>query len=96
MTSVREAVRRLRRRVSRQEAADSAFAYTVYWTKQVRTWDPARRGEVYGSVQQVVSEPDFVPNEFERRYRIQEIDDLAHAGASLVALLAVLEAFEES
>ncbi len=69
------------------------FSYTVFWTKQARQWDTAQRAALLTAVQQVLDAPDFSPNEYERRYRVPGLDTQAHAGASLVALRRVLEAF---
>jgi predicted PurR-regulated permease PerM len=70
------------------------FSYTVYWTKHVPEWDAARRAAVREALQQVLSQPGFEPNAYERRYTVPGLDDLAHSGASLVALKKVLAAFE--
>jgi hypothetical protein len=71
------------------------FSYTVYWTKQVRGWDRARRAEMTAALLSVIARPDFEANAYERRYRVPGLDDQAHAGASLIALKKVLDAFAE-
>ena len=68
------------------------FSYTIFWTKQARTWDAARRAAVRGAVQAVLAQPGFEPNAYERRYPVPGLDDQAHAGASLLALDKVLRA----
>jgi hypothetical protein len=46
------------------------------------------------ALRSVLAAPGFVPNTFDRRYQVLGLDDGLHAGASLVALLQVLQAFE--
>jgi hypothetical protein len=69
------------------------FSYTVYWTKQVRQWNSARRAAVHAALLAVMAQPGFEANTYERRYVVAGLDDVAHAGASLVALKKVLNAF---
>ncbi len=76
-------------------APDPDFAYRVVWTKEARTWDAARRAVVARAVREVLRSGEFQPNAYNRRYRISELDDLPHSGASLVALREVLEALED-
>ena len=71
------------------------FSYTIYWTKQVRAWPPERRAAIGAALRPVVSQAGFAANAYERRYRVEGLDDQAHAGASLVALRRVLEAFDQ-
>ena len=70
------------------------FSYTLYWTKQVRQWDAARRAAIMEALEPVLAQPGFEPNAYERRYAVPGLDDLAHSGASLLALKKVLTAFE--
>ena len=70
------------------------FSYTIYWTKTARRWDAARRAAMAAAVTAVMAQPGFEANDYERRYRVAGLDDLAHAGASLVALRKVLAALE--
>jgi len=98
MTSVRQAVRRLLGGASRQQEGDHPdvlLAYTFYWTKQARSWDDQRRALVKLAVGGLIGSEGFVPNPSLRRYQVPGLDESAHAGASLVALLRVLEAFEQ-
>lgn len=92
MTSIYEAIRRLLQRNLESEADihDSEFSYAVHWTKLTREWDVNRRQRVHDLVREVIDSPDFIANEFERRYSIDEIDLKKHSGASLVALEKVL------
>jgi len=70
------------------------FAYTIFWTKMVRTWEADKRKAIRARVEAMIAAPDFINNAFERRYAIEGLDETAHAGASLLALKKVLEAFE--
>jgi hypothetical protein len=70
------------------------FAYTIFWTKMVRTWDDAKRKTIAAKVEALTTSPEFVNNAFERKFEIEGLDELAHAGASIMALKKVLEAFE--
>ncbi len=101
MTTLREGLRRLIERLASEStvAGDEPypdFAYMIYWTKQVRSWAQAQRVLVQRRVLEVVSAEDFTANRYLRKYRVPELDDLAHAGASLTALLRVLDAFLET
>ena len=69
------------------------YSYTIYWTKQVRSWDAARRATLAAALPPVLAQPGFEANDYERRYRVSGLDDQAHAGASLLALDKVLRAF---
>ena len=70
------------------------FSYTIYWTKTARRWDEKQRAAMAVAVMAVMAQPGFEANDYERRYRVAGLDDLAHAGASLVALRKVLAALE--
>ena len=87
-------LRRSGRKGNASAAPDPGFAYRVAWTKEARTWDATRRAAVARSVGDVLRSVEFLPNAYHRRYRVAELDDLQHSGASLVALRAVLEALE--
>jgi hypothetical protein len=64
------------------------------WMKEVRSWDAVRRASVAEALRFILAAPGFIPNAFDRRYQVLGLDDGLHAGASLVALLQVLQAFE--
>jgi predicted PurR-regulated permease PerM len=86
------------RRADTQAAAGGGpprveYSYTIYWTKQVRTWETARREAVQAALAEVLAQPSFEDNAYERRYSVAGLDEQAHAGASLMALRKVLEAF---
>ncbi len=72
------------------------FSYTIFWTRQARGWDAARRAAIRAALQPVLAQPDFVNNAFARKYTVPGLDDQAHAGASLLALDKVLAAFAET
>ena len=75
------------------------FAYTVFWTKIVRAWDPIRREQVAKRVSELTASPGFVNNAFSRNFEVEGLEDAslgqtAHSGASLLALQKVLAAFK--
>jgi len=88
-------LRRTRGRGNAPAEPDPEFAYRVAWTKEARTWDAVRRTAIAKSLGQVLRSEEFLPNVYDRRYRIPGLDDLEHSGASLVALREVLEALED-
>lgn len=98
MSSIREAVRRLLGRARDEtggEAPRPIHSYTIYWTKEVRAWSREHRQGIRAQVESLTSGPGFEATTYERRYRVDGLDDSAHAGASLLALLHVLEGFEQ-
>ena len=68
-----------------------AYSYTVFWTKQARLWDAAKREAVAQQVARLVDSADFDANFYQRAYTLTEVGG-AHSGASLLALQKVLEA----
>ena len=80
-------------RVAARDRVD--YSYTVFWTKQARLWDAAKRGAVAQEVARLVASADFNANFYQRTYTLTEVDG-AHAGASLLALQKVLEALRFS
>jgi hypothetical protein len=68
------------------------FSYTIFWTKQARQWDATRRRAVAAALEAVLGQPGFEANDYQRRYRVEGLDEQGHAGASLLALKKVLEA----
>ena len=95
MAIIRDALRRLSRPANAQPAApDRAdYSYRVYWTKQVRDWDAIRRRSILLAARLVAASEAFEPNAFERRSRVEGVDG-EHSGASVLALIQVLEAFD--
>jgi len=71
------------------------FSYAIYWTKQVRGWEAARRAAIAEALPPVLAQPGFEANAYARRYSVPGLDAQAHSGASLLALKKVLEAFVE-
>ena len=68
--------------------------YRLFWTKMALAWDGARRAEVAAHVAAVIARPDFENNALERRFHVEGLDDLAHSGASLLALVEVLRTLD--
>lgn len=68
--------------------------YRMYWTKVAYAWDPARRALVAELVRGTVAVPEFENTMLERRFHVDGLDEQAHSGASLLALLEVLRAIE--
>jgi hypothetical protein len=96
MTSIREVIQRMLFRLRDEKSIPAEFSNSVYWTKLVRGWSAERRHIVRVAVEGVVEQADFKPNEYRRLYHLPEIDDVAHTGASLLTLLKLLEALDES
>lgn len=70
------------------------YAYTIYWMKTARQWDGGRRARMAERVTAAIESPHFSANAFERKYEVEGLDEIAHSGASLLALAKVLEALE--
>lgn len=94
MKAIRTFFRRLLRPRPAPNPPRVEFSYTIYWTKQVRGWDAARRVAIAEAMQPVLSQPGFEANAYARRYSVPGLDAQAHSGVSLLALKKVLEAFE--
>lgn len=90
MNPLREALRRWIRGGRESDAA--RYSYRVFWTREARRWPADRRKVVLAAVRHVVGSAGFVENRFDRRYAVEGLDDSLHAGESLTALIAVLEA----
>lgn len=96
---MRDWLRRLRRSTTTQPAQSETasgradYAYRVFWMVQARTWDAGRRRLVLSAARGAIASAEFEPNAFERRYRIEGVEG-KHAGASLIALIQVLEALD--
>jgi len=95
VTSLREALRRLRGRDPGEAAQAAEFSYTIFWTREAQSWSEQRRGEVGRAVEAVTGRPGFADNLYLRNYRVPGLDEQAHAGASLQALLKVLRALQD-
>ncbi len=94
MTSIREIFRRLILR-GQEEEDKAGFSYMVYWTDLVSGWSAERRYIARLAVERIVKQPDFKPNEYTQLYHLSEVDDVAHVGSSILALLKVLKTYDE-
>jgi len=74
----------------------SDYAYTLYWARLVQGWGAERRAQIALSVEAVISSRGFRPNEFYRTYSVPGLDEIAHAGASLLALQQILAAYDRA
>lgn len=74
------------------------FSFRIYWTKisHERKWNLSIVRKLRPNVAAVIAQPDFENNLIDRRYKVDGLDELAHSGASLLALLEVLDALEKS
>lgn len=72
------------------------FSFRIYWTKIGRVWDMHHIQTLQYAVKSVTSQPDFQKNLIDRRYHVADLDEQAHSGASLLALLEVLDALAKS
>ena len=92
MTSIREVLRQLLQRKveSTADAHDSDFSYAVHWTMLAREWGADRRRRIHAVVRDLITRSNFIANEFERMYSVDEIGAEKHSGASLLALERVL------
>jgi hypothetical protein len=95
MTSLREAVRRWMGRAIPGPRDPSRFSYSVHWTRTARGWDLDRREKARSALLDLTRRTGFEATSLERRYLVPEVDGLPHAGASLIALLEVLEALAQ-
>ena len=95
MTSLREALRRLKGRDPGEAAQAAEFSYTIFWTREAQSWTEERREQVSRAAEAVTGRPDFADNLYMRNYRVPGLDEQAHAGASLQALLKVLRALQD-
>jgi len=77
---------------------DHHLAYRLHWTGVIRSWEAYRRRKVLEAVLARAAAGDFIPTAWERRFIVPELDDQPHAGASLLSLVEVLQAYakEES
>ncbi len=72
-------------------APDPRLSYRVHWAGVVQRWDAEQRRRVLAALRARTASGGFEPTEWERRYVVQELDDQAHAGASLLCLIDVLQ-----
>ncbi len=67
------------------------YSYTVFWTKNARLWDAAKREAVARQLAELTTSTDFDANFYQRTYTLAGLAG-AHSGASLLALQKVLAA----
>lgn len=103
MTSVRESVRRRlegihkdRSGVAGDDPGVATLSYRIDWLRRASEWDDDRRREVGRAVVSATQAPGFDRQSRSREYRVPKLDGLSHSGASLVALLEVLDALTAS
>jgi hypothetical protein len=68
--------------------------YRLFWTKIAFGWEAERRQMILERTLQVVQAPEFEPTALQRRFRVDGLDEQAHSGASLLALIEVLRALD--
>jgi hypothetical protein len=88
VTSIRERIRRLIR--SPEENNSTTYAHKIQWTKEVRSWDEAKRQIVAERLRQ-----ELQGIKISEKIKITEIDEFPHSGASLQILQDVLNVFAE-
>ena len=94
MTAIRDILRRLTGQPEQAPKPDRIdYSYRVFWAKQARGWHADRRTSVLEAARHLASASGFEANAFERRYRVEGLEG-EHAGASLLALIRVLEALD--
>jgi rhamnogalacturonyl hydrolase YesR len=71
------------------------YSYAVFWMKQARLWDAAKREAVAQQLAELIASTDFNANFYQRTYTLAEVDG-AHSGASLLALQKVLKALRDT
>jgi hypothetical protein len=73
------------------------FSLRIYWMKisTEQKWTLERIHELRDKVLPVVQASEFEKNLIERRYTVEGLDERAHSGASLMALLDVLYGLEQ-
>lgn len=78
---------------------DVDMSLRIFWTKIARGWDLTRIQTTKVRVLNITQQPDFEKNLIERRYPIDGLVDGSqqhqHSGASLLALLQVLDTLEQ-
>ncbi len=79
-------------RVAARDRVD--YSYTIFWTKNARLWDKAKREDVAQRLAAAIDSPDFDANFYQRTHTLEGVDG-AHAGASLLALQKVLQALRD-
>ncbi|PJF39730.1 MAG: hypothetical protein CUN55_13685 [Phototrophicales bacterium] len=76
---------------------DIDMSLRIFWTKIAREWDIERIRQVKTQILAVIKQVDFEKNLLERRYVVEgliEESQQRYSGASLLALLEVLDTLE--
>ncbi len=79
-------------RVAARDRVD--YSYIIFWTKNARLWEAAKREDVGRHLTDLIASPDFDANFYQRTYLLDGVDG-AHSGASLLALQKVLQALRD-
>lgn len=74
------------------------MSFRIFWTKICREWDSAHIQSVRAQVLAIIQAPNFEKNLIDRRYQIDDLveggEQNRHSGASLLALIEVLDTLE--
>ena len=72
------------------------FSFRIYWTKMTRKWSAEQRVSARKQVLVITEAGNFDRNLIEKRYTLplEDIPEKTHSGASLMALLEVLDALD--
>ena len=76
-------------RVASRDRVD--YSYAVFWMKHARLWDVAKRETVAQQLTMLIGSLDLRRQLLSTHLHAEDVDG-AHSGASLLALLKVLEA----
>ena len=105
ITSEHSRVKKLRQLFSRKQSSSTRksepltahkvdMSFRIFWTKITREWELDKIKAIREKVIAVAQAPDFRKNPIERQYTVEGLDEYAHSGASLLALIDVLNALE--
>lgn len=72
------------------------FNFRIYWTKMTISWSAERRATVRQQANAIIQMGDFEDNLIEKRYHLglEDVPEQMHSGASLLALVEVLNALD--
>lgn len=72
------------------------FNFRIYWTKMMLKYPAEKRIEARSKAQAIIQQADFEDNLIEKRYHLplEGIPEVTHSGASLLALIEVLNALD--
>lgn len=77
---------------SHSDDVSPTFSYKIYWMKICLDWEPELRERVLAELENLMAEPSFDRNPYQRRYTLQALSGSRYAGESLACLQEVLEA----